>query len=180
MPESFPAHVQVLQAKVAALEMEENAKMPSVLSDPIKVPDVFVPQTGMSVAAATPAHKPASAAVVIKASLDVPLLGQPLLDPSPQVLHPCGGLSINVIQMTLVLASLDTTRSSWLLGVHAEVSSAYLKGANKQQCGWIRPGVHSLPTFCSNPWPISKLTRPLLERLGRRHTNPTTHTFCSQ
>ena len=85
-------HMQVLQAKIAALEMEENSKVPSVLSDPMKVPDACVPQTGMPVAAAMPPHKPASAAVALKASLDVPLLGQPLLNPSPQVLHPCGDL----------------------------------------------------------------------------------------
>ena len=92
MPESFAMHMQVLQAKIAALEMEENSKLPSVLSDPMKVSDACVPQTGMPVAAAMPPHKPASAAVALKASLDVPLLGQPLLDPSPQVLQPCGSL----------------------------------------------------------------------------------------
>lgn len=104
-------HTQVLQAKLAALEMDESAKMPSVLSDPMKVPDACVPQTGVSVAAAMPTHKPASAAVALKASLDVPLLGQPLLDPSPQVLHTCARLSISVNQMTMVPAPLYPAQS---------------------------------------------------------------------
>ena len=90
-------HTQVLQAKVAALELEDNAKMPSVLSDPTKVPDACV-------AAAMPTHKPASAAVALKTSLDVPLLGQPLLEPSPQVLYPHDGLFTKVSQLRLVLA----------------------------------------------------------------------------
>ena len=75
MPESLAVHMQVLQAKVAALEMEENAKVPSVLSDPMKVPDVCVPQPGMPVAAVMPTHKPSSAAVALKTSLDVPSAG---------------------------------------------------------------------------------------------------------
>ena len=116
--------MQVLQAKISALEMEENSKMPSVLSDPMKVPDVCVLQTGMPVAAAMPTHKPASAAVALKTSLDVPLLGQPLLEPSPQVLHHRGSLSINVSQMRLVLAPLYPTRSSDDLWVCMQRSAA--------------------------------------------------------
>ena len=84
--------LQALQARVAALESEQNTKVSSILhadiSDPMADADLVMPQAGIPVVDAAPVHKSSSAAAALETSSGAPLLGQPLPELSAQVPDP--------------------------------------------------------------------------------------------
>lgn len=95
--------VQALQAKVAALESEQNARVPSILhpeaSDSMADPDLVSPQSGMPLIGAAPLQMPASASAVPEIPSGSPLLGQPLPEQPAQVRHSVSGLSTLNVSM---------------------------------------------------------------------------------
>ena len=86
-------YVQALQAKVAALESHQNARVSSVLhpetSDPNAESDLVMPQAGMPLVAAAPLQMPAPASAALDTPSGSPLLGQPVPKPLSQVM--CSG-----------------------------------------------------------------------------------------
>lgn len=73
--------MQALQAKVVALESQQNARVATVLhpetSDPMADSDLVMPQAGMPLVAAAPLQMSGSASPLEKPS-GSPLLGQPV------------------------------------------------------------------------------------------------------
>ena len=81
--------VQALQAKVAALESQQNARVSAVVnpetSDPMVDSDLVMLQAGMPLVAAAPLHIPTSASAALDTPSGSPLLGQPVPKPGSQV-----------------------------------------------------------------------------------------------
>ena len=81
--------MQALQAKVAALESQQTARVSAVVhpetSDPMADSDLVMLQAGMPLVAAAPLQIPASASAALDTPSGSPLLGQPVPKPLSQV-----------------------------------------------------------------------------------------------